>query len=85
MRPVALVDGEGFVNFMKVVEPTYDIPSWKYLMGELQQLYSATKQVIKGKLRQATSASITLDFWMSHANDSYSGVTIHFVSPAWIL
>ena len=85
MRPVALVEGEGFVDFMKAVEPTYDIPSRKYLMGELRQLYSATKQVIEGKLRQATSVSITLDFWTSHANDSYLEVTVHFVSPAWIL
>ena len=32
MRPIALVEGSGFIEFMSVVEPNYKIPSRKHIM-----------------------------------------------------
>ena len=85
MRPIATVEGAGFLKLMSVIEPRYEVPSRKHLSSVVTSLYHETKVKVSEELDAATAVAITADFWTSVATDSYLGVTAHFISPLWQL
>ena len=44
MRPVSTVDGQGFLNLMRVAEPRYTVPCRKTVMGLIYQKYHVLKE-----------------------------------------
>ena len=85
MRPIALIEGEGFSDFVRALDPSYEIPSRKHIMSKLSDLYAVLRGNVESKLREAQFVSVTLDFWTSHATESYLGVTVHLISADWVL
>ena len=85
MRPSALIEGEGFSELVHTLEPAYEIPSRKHVMSKLREMYAETREKLESKLSEVGSVSITLDFWTSHANESFLGVTVHLISEEWVL
>ena len=73
------------MNFVRTLEPAYEVPSRKHVMNKLRELYAETREKVEVKLKEVTSAAITLDFWTSRATNSYLGVTVHFISPRWTM
>ena len=82
---IAVLEGQGFSELLHTMEPTYERPSRKHVMTKLRELYVETKGIVERKLNEASSVALTLDFWTSHAAESYLGVTAHFISADWIL
>ena len=85
MRPVALVEGKGFVKLIETLEPSYRIPSRKTIMKELVAMETEVKCAVAADMEKARYVSLTTEFWTSVANDSYLGITAHFVTPNWEL
>ena len=85
MRPIALIEGDGFKSFVASLDPSYQIPSRKHLMSVLHDLRDEVREGLQNKVRAANSVAITIDFWSSMAMQSYLGMTVHFVSHEWVL
>ena len=68
LRPAAVVEGEGFKNLMKCVEPGYKVPSSTHVSELVKKKYAAAKERLKDRLKQVGSLSITTDIWTSSAN-----------------
>ena len=84
IRPIAIVEGEGFQEMMHLVEPGYKVPSRKYFTKSLHLKYSEGVKNLKKMLTdEASSLAITTDIWTSSTNDSYIPLTIHFVTKEW--
>ena len=85
LRPIGVVEGEGFQRLIQMLEPAYTVPSRKTISKELKVMQEEVKENVTSELGQATYVALTTDFWSSFANDSYLGVTCHFISPQWEL
>ena len=85
MRPVAVVQGTGFVNLVSKLDAAYQIPSRKHIMKVLHDLYDNIKARLQAELGSVEYVALTTDHWTSHALDSYLGVTAHFVNQDWEL
>ena len=83
LRPAAVVEGEGFKNLMKCVEPGYKVPSSTHVSELVKKKYAAAKERLKDRLKQVGSLSITTDIWTSNANESYISVVGHFITSDW--
>ena len=80
MRPVSVVDGEGFLNLMHVAEPRYTVPCRKTVMGLIDQKYHVLKERIGNRVAQQSVLSLTTDIWTSRAGDGYISLTAHYVT-----
>ena len=85
LRPVALTEGKGFLQFVRTLEPGYQMPSRKTLMKELHVMQGEVQASVASGLEKSKFVSLTTDFWTSLANDSYLGVTVHLVTSDWEL
>ena len=50
LRPVAVVDGHGFIRLLNCLEPGYTVPSRTFVMNSLKQQYSVMKQKLQESL-----------------------------------
>ena len=84
LRPLRLVEGEGFNKLMEYLEPGYKVPSAMHMASLLHRKYKAGYERLKEILKVDPSAiSLTTDLWTSIANDSFITVSAHFISPDW--
>ena len=65
MRPVSVVDGEGYLNLMHVVEPRYTMPCRKTVRSLIDQKYHELKERIGNRVAQQSVLSLTTDMWTS--------------------
>ncbi|XP_035442823.2 E3 SUMO-protein ligase ZBED1 [Spodoptera frugiperda] len=73
-----LVESPEFKDFVKELNPAYNLPSRKTLSNALlTNLYNSTKESVKSELHQAEYVCLTTDGWTSSPNDSYIAVTVH--------
>ena len=80
MRPFNIVEGEGFLRLVKELEPTFKVPSAKYLKKRTTEKYEACVAICKSKLSKIDNFCLTLDIWTETMNEvGFMGVTIHFV------
>ena len=85
MRPVAVVEGDGFLQMMHTLEPAYQVPSRRTVMKYLTDMQDKIKASLLQEMDRMEFVSLTTDFWTSKAVDSYLGITAHFVTPDWKL
>ena len=84
LRPISMVTGEGFQEFITYIEPEYCIPSATHFTHLIEQRYEAVKQKMREILQGcAVSVAITADVWTSTATDSYLTVTAHYLNEQW--
>ena len=80
MRPVSVVDGQGFLNLMHVAEPRYTVPCRKTVMDLIDQKYHVLKERIGNQVAQQCVLSLTTDMWTSRAGDGYISLTAHYIT-----
>ena len=80
MRPVSVVDGQGFLNLMHVAEPRYTVPCRKTVMDLIDQKYHVLKERIGNQVAQQRVLSLTTDMWTSRAGDGYISLTAHYIT-----
>ena len=81
LRPVRMVEGQGFQMLMEYCEPEYTVPSWKHIMFDR---YKSGKALITDKLQSDVfSLSLITDIWMSSSTEAYISLTCHFLTSQW--
>ena len=78
LRPVNLVNGQGF-------QAGYKLPSATHFTKVIEHKYEETKQKLKDTMQEVEGLSITADLWCSMANDAYLSLTAHFITDEWAM
>lgn len=65
---------------MKEVVPLYSVPSRKKITKTLELKYGQMKKVFRDRLALQTSLTLTCDIWTDTANQSYLGITCHYLT-----
>jgi len=82
--PLALVDSPAFKEFVRELDPRYVLPTRQAMSQKLvPELYENTKAQLKTTLTQSRSQSLTRDTWTASNNQSYMGVTVHWLNEAF--
>lgn len=86
MRPLSVVENEGFRNMMATLEPRYNIPSRQHITDvALPKLYMEVKATVLDSLGSAERVALTCDTWTSRATESYVTLTAHRMDDHWNL
>ncbi|KAG9278171.1 zinc finger BED domain-containing protein 1-like [Astyanax mexicanus] len=87
MRPLSMVDDEGFKNMIKQFNPDYHenyLPGRSHFNTLMEKKYCATFEKVKETLRGVKGfLTLTADVWTSRATEAYLGVSCHFLSEDW--
>jgi hypothetical protein len=83
--PFRFVEGEGFQDFMKTVEPRFSIPSRFTIMRDCFKLFMSEKEKLRMFLTSGVRVCLTTDCWTSIQNLNYMCITTHFIDSEWNL
>ncbi|XP_029316992.1 zinc finger BED domain-containing protein 1-like [Cottoperca gobio] len=78
-QPLSLVENEGFRELLKLIIPSYVLPSRKTIKALVSQRYEEEKEKTKKDLQSAVAVSLTADMWTSMNMEAYLAVTCHYV------
>jgi len=86
LRPIQIVECNGFHDLIKYLEARYVLPSRKLFTADINLKYAMCKKCLKEKLgEEAVFLSLTTDIWTSIATESYITVTAHFIDNNLVL
>uniref|UniRef100_A0A087X520 BED-type domain-containing protein n=1 Tax=Poecilia formosa TaxID=48698 RepID=A0A087X520_POEFO len=83
MRPLSVVEDEGFQKMISTFNPNYTPPSRTYFVKMMEKKYEEIKDKLKNILKETDSIALTADIWTSVATKAYLGVTCHFLGEDW--
>ncbi|CAN1198778.1 Putative AC transposase [Linum perenne] len=85
--PFMFVDHEGFIRFIRVCCPRFDIPCRVTIREDCFRLFIAGRVKLKEFFKNtcAGRVSITTDGWTSVQNFNYICITAHYVGKDWKL
>ncbi|CAN1140757.1 Putative AC9 transposase [Linum perenne] len=85
--PFSFVEHRGFIHFMDVCCPYFDIPSRRAMREDCFKLFIVEHQKLKDYLRTACAGqvSITTDTLTSVQNLNYMCITTYFIGHEWKL
>ena len=82
-RPISIVSGPGFKEFVHTLDPSYEIPSHTTVRNYVNKSYRDAKVVLSEILLERPAIPLTTDLWTSHATQGYITLTSHFVDKNW--
>uniref|UniRef100_H2ZXV6 HAT C-terminal dimerisation domain-containing protein n=1 Tax=Latimeria chalumnae TaxID=7897 RepID=H2ZXV6_LATCH len=80
LRPISIVEGKGFREFVELVEPGNQLPSRTFFYPNVEKKYLVTMQHIKAELKTPEKIALASDIWTSLATDAHMSVTAHFIT-----
>ncbi|KAK9681591.1 hypothetical protein RND81_10G013400 [Saponaria officinalis] len=84
--PFAHVEGEGFRDFCKAIQPEFIPPSRVTVTRDCYSLFIDERVNLKAFFGKLTSrVCLTTDTWTSGQNLSYMCLTAHFIDDSWVL
>ena len=83
MRPISIVEGVGFKNFVLALNPNYKIQCRKTVMKHLHILDQECKKDLIELLMGVESVAFTSDLWTSTALNGYITVTAQYFDNKW--
>ncbi|CAJ1068387.1 zinc finger BED domain-containing protein 1-like isoform X2 [Xyrichtys novacula] len=83
MRPLSMVEDEGFQKMISTFNPKYTLPSRTYFTKLMEKKYEEIKAKLTNILKKCDSIALTADIWTSVATEAYLGVTGHFLGEDW--
>lgn len=79
-QPFRVVEDEGFRQYTRASNPSYELPSRQTLSKTcIPSLYEQCLVNCKENLKKVDAVSLTTDCWTSANNDSFMGITVHFI------
>ncbi|XP_071574686.1 E3 SUMO-protein ligase ZBED1-like [Temnothorax nylanderi] len=78
--PLSIVENRGFRALMKTTSPLYNIPSRKTITKEIELRYHQMKNAFRDNITAATTHTLTCDIWTDTSNQSYLGITDHYLT-----
>ncbi|KAM3597786.1 uncharacterized protein V6R79_009217 [Siganus canaliculatus] len=85
MRPVNIVEGDGFKELMRTLEPRYTVPKREMVMQAVDAKYTFTRAEIYKLIQECEAVNLTTDIWTSVQMEAYVTVTAHFITEDWRL
>ncbi len=86
MRPASIVQGKGFSQLIKELDPRYNLPSRaKITQSLLPGMKQDTREKLKSSLQATEWAALTTDMWSSRNNTPFMTVTAHYLDDKNIL
>ena len=86
MRPLSMVEDEGFRAMVKTFQPGYVLPKRTCFTNMMEKKYEHEFLRVKLALSSSRSmVSLTTDAWTSIATEAYLGITCHFINNDWEL
>ena len=84
-RPVNIVTDSGLQVVIRIAagNKAYTLPSRPTVVSRIDLLFASTKSEVETEIQAAVNIALTIDYWSSVANESYLGVTCHFVNNDW--
>ena len=81
-RPFSLIEDEGFICFLKKLEPLYSLPSRRYFT---ENIVTKIFENLQAKVTQAVSGvnifSFTIDIWtINVSNESLLSLIAHWIT-----
>ena len=86
-RPTAIVDDPGLQTVLCVAlqNQNYTLPSRRTVDNIISVMYNDKLQQHRKTVENCTSLALTTDFWTSTNNESYCGITGHWIDCDWKL
>lgn len=79
-QPLTIVENIGFIEFVKRLQPNYDLSSKKKLSQKiLAAEYQTVFRKVSDRLCTVSDLSITTDLWTASSNKCYLTITGHFI------
>jgi len=69
LQPASVVEDQGFIKFVNLLDPRYEIPSRRTIMRMLPTKYDKLKQRIFTGFDQVKCVSLTTELWTSRATE----------------
>ena len=85
MRPVCIVEVEGFKEILSTLEPDNTVPTRATVMDVVHTKYLSTGSETYKAIQDCEAVSFTTDIWTSHQMEAYLTVTSHFITRDWRL
>ena len=84
LRPIIIVECEGFRSLLSYLEPGYTLPSRKNFVNDINRKFEICQDKLKARLEsEALCVSLTTDIWTSMATKAYLTVTVHYIDASW--
>lgn len=83
--PLSIVESKSFKRLMNTAIPLYTVPSRRTITRLIDAKYDLLKESFKENLKLVSTYSITCDIWTDVSNQSYLGVTVHFLQHELVL
>lgn len=80
-RPIAIVEDAGLEAVLRIAfqNQTYTLPSRRTIDTVIGEMYNEKLNEHKKALGDICSIALTTDFWTSNNNESYCGLTGHWI------
>jgi hypothetical protein len=80
-QPFSIVEDKGFVEFVKALNPSYQLPGRKAISKNMiPALHERCLNTVQEKMDSIKSVCITTDCWTSRNVNSYLAVTAHYIT-----
>ncbi|KAM4014848.1 E3 SUMO-protein ligase ZBED1-like isoform 1-T2 [Anomaloglossus baeobatrachus] len=84
LMPVEIIEGEGFVQMLSILDPNYKLPAASFLAHTiLQEMHLQAKMKVVELVKNLQDCSVSLDLWKHSGSLSYLTLTIHYVNEAF--
>lgn len=81
MQPFSIVEDTGFRKFVNTLNPSYQLPSRKYISNTLlPALYEQKYNSMQEEVKNVRAVTVTTDCWTSLNSDSFMATTIHYIN-----
>ncbi|XP_053324528.1 E3 SUMO-protein ligase ZBED1-like [Spea bombifrons] len=86
MRPLSMVEDQGFKSMVSVLNPGYTLPSRTDFTKLVERKYQEAFQNVKHAISaNDCRIAFTADIWTSVATEAYLGITCHYIGDDWKL
>ena len=86
IQPFKVVEGEAFRNMISNFDPNYQLPTRNTIKNFIIKSFNERKNLVKNYIKNIPGkVSITTDIWSSLKNESFLGITVHFIDENWML
>jgi hypothetical protein len=84
--PFAMVEHQGFIDFMTTVQPQFKMPGRQTLCNNCIKLYKKMKEGLMAQMaKEAKYISLTTDLWTASDLTGYMVFTAHYINKKWKL
>ena len=86
LQPATIVEDQGFLSFLRTLDPWYNPPSRRSIMRTLlPEKYRSEREALQASISSVKYVSLTSDIWTSRQAEGFMTVTCHYVTNDWKL